>query len=42
MNMRRTLHETMEQNGIKIMLHSISQEVAKCGSDRLEINLNTG
>lgn len=42
MDLRRTLHETMEQKGIKILLHSVSQGVSKRGDGRLDVTLNTG
>lgn len=42
MDLRRTLHETMEQKGIRILLHSVSQEVSKRNDGRLEVKLNTG
>lgn len=42
MDLRRMLHETMEQKGIKILLHSVSQEVAKRDDGRLDVRLNTG
>jgi glutathione reductase (NADPH) len=42
MDLRRTLHETMEQKGIKILLHSVSQDVSKRGDGRLDVTLNTG
>ncbi|MBT1154934.1 glutathione-disulfide reductase [Aminobacter anthyllidis] len=42
MDLRRTLHETMEQKGIKILLHSVSQDVSKRADGRLDVTLNTG
>ncbi|GAA2819054.1 NADPH-glutathione reductase [Aminobacter aminovorans] len=42
MDLRRTLHETMEQKGIRILLHSVSQEVSKRSDGRLDVALNTG
>lgn len=42
MDLRRTLHETMEHKGIRILLHSVSQEVSKRGDGRLDVTLNTG
>lgn len=42
MDLRRTLHETMEQKGIKILLHSVSQEVVKRSDGRLDVKLSSG
>lgn len=41
MDLRRTLHETMEQKGIKILLHSVSQEVVKRSDGRLDVRLSS-
>ncbi|WP_269929578.1 glutathione-disulfide reductase [Aminobacter sp. HY435] len=42
MDLRRTLHEAMEQKGIKILLHSVSQEVTRRGDGRLDVRLSSG
>ena len=42
MDLRRTLHETMEQKGIKILLHSVSEDVSKRADGRLDGTLHTG
>lgn len=42
MDLRRTLHETMEQKGIKILLHSVSEEVVKREDGRLDVRLSSG
>jgi len=42
MDLRRSLHETMEKKGIRILCHSVSQRVRKDAQGRLEVQLSNG
>ncbi|AGB46464.1 MULTISPECIES: glutathione-disulfide reductase [Mesorhizobium] len=42
MDLRRTLHETMEKKGIKILCHSVSESVSKRPDGRLDAQLIGG
>ena len=42
MDLRRSLHETMERKGIRILCHSVSQRVRKDAQGRLEVQLSDG
>lgn len=42
MDLRRMLHETMEQKGIRILCPAVSEEVVKRPDGRLDARLNTG
>lgn len=42
MDLRRTLHETMETKGIRILCHSISEKVEKRPDGRLDVTVTGG
>lgn len=42
MDLRKTLHETMEKKGIRILCTTIFDKVAKRADDRLEVHLSDG
>lgn len=42
MDLRRTLHETMETKGIRILCHSISEKVEKRPDGRLDVTVSSG
>ncbi|RUX03478.1 glutathione-disulfide reductase, partial [Mesorhizobium sp. M8A.F.Ca.ET.023.01.1.1] len=42
MDLRRTLHETMEKKGIKILCHAVSESVSKRPDGRLDAQLTSG
>ena len=42
MDLRRSLHETMEKKGIRILCHSVSEQVRKNPVGRLDVQLSGG
>ena len=42
MDLRRSLHETMEKKGIKILCHAVSERVSKTPEGRLDVLLSSG
>ncbi|MBZ9862101.1 glutathione-disulfide reductase [Mesorhizobium sp. CA12] len=42
MDLRRSLHETMERKGIRILCHAVSESVRKTPEGRLDAQLTTG
>ena len=42
MDLRRSLHETMEKKGVRILCHSVSEQVRKNPAGRLDVQLSGG